>query len=64
MYIVMNKYFLLFIILIVSLNSCYGCAAIKEHFAKRQVNQTEQGQQPQEQPQRKVEPIPVNPQHS
>ena len=62
----MNKFLLIFLISILIVSSCYGCSFIKERFAKKQVNQTvEQGQQqPQEEPHKKVEPIPVNPQHS
>lgn len=60
----MVKFITLVLILIVS--SCHGCSFIKEHFGITQTTKpTEQNeQQYQDQQERKVEPIPVNPQHS
>ena len=61
----MKKFILTILIFTVLLCGCHGCSYIQETFFKKQTEQNtdKQGQQ-QEEPKRKAEPIPVNPQHS
>ena len=62
----MFRFLLLLLISIFILSGCHGCSFIKEKFGMTEAGkETQQNeQQPQEQQERKAEPIPVNPQHS
>lgn len=57
----------IFIVLMLVVVNSQGCSFIKEHFARKEVIQLQEQQQEEGQKQetpRKVEPIPINPQHS
>lgn len=61
------KSFQIFLYSIILLINCLGCTAIKDRLPKKQIqtqdqSQTKEGQQVE--PKRKVDPIPINPQHS
>ena len=60
------QFILILFILIFIAAGCHGCSFIKEKFGMAQKDNSNQQseQQPQEQQERKVEPIPINPQHS
>ena len=60
----MNKFLLFALLLTIVLNGCHGCSSIKEHFTKEQKPIEQDEGQSQQEPEHKVEPIPVNPQHS
>lgn len=57
----MIKLFLTIVVSILILNSCYGCSFVQKQFGQKQEAQPIQQE---EQPEKKAEPIPINPQHS
>ena len=60
----MIRFILAILLLVFIVTGCHGCSFIKEHFGATQSGKQQTEQQYPQEEQRKVEPIPINPQHS